>query len=62
MFSLQNIHPNIYQYPQNGVFTASIYGLPFSKLPCDQITETTINRSPRSTAGLSEKTGNFGAG
>ena len=61
MLNLQDSHPNIYQYLKNGGFTASISGLPFSKIPCDQIIETTINRSSKSTGGLSGKTENVGA-
>ena len=56
MLNLQDSHPNIYQYLKNGAFTASFSGLPFSKIPCDQIIETTINRSSKSTSGLSGKT------
>ena len=33
----------------------------FSKIPCDQIIEATINRSSKSTGGLSGKTENVGA-
>ena len=33
----------------------------FSKIPCDQIIEATINRSSESTGGLSGKTENVGA-
>ena len=61
MLNLQDSHPNIYQYLKNGGFTASISGLPFSKIPCDQIIETTINRSSKSTGGLFGKTENVGA-
>ena len=61
MLNLQDSHPNIYQYLKNGGFTASVSGLPFSKIPCDQIIETTINRSSKSTGGLSGKTENVGA-
>ena len=61
MLNLQDSHPNIYQYLKNGGFTASISGLPFSKIPCDQLIETTINRSSKFTCGLSGKTENVGA-
>ena len=61
MLNLHDSHPNIYQYLKNGGFTASISGLPFSKIPCDQIIETTINRSSKSTGGLSGKTEYVGA-
>ena len=54
-------HHSIYQYLKNGGFTASISGLPFSKIPCDQIIETTINGSSKSTSGLSGKMENIGA-
>ena len=60
MLNLQDSHPNIYQHLKNGGFTASISGLPFSKMPCDQIIETTINCSSKSTSGLSGKTENVG--
>ena len=59
--NFQDSHPNIYQYLKNGGFTDSISGLPFSKIPCDQIIETTINCSSKSTGGLSGKTENVGA-
>ena len=60
MLNFQNSHPNIYQYLKNGGFIASISGLPFSKIPeCDQIIETIINRSSKSTGGLSGKTENI---
>ena len=61
MLNLQDSHPNIYQYLKNGGFTASISGLLFSKIPWDQIIETTINRSSKSTGGLSGKTENVRA-
>ena len=61
MLNLQDSHPNIYKYLKNGGFTASISGLLFSKIPCDQIIETTINCSSKSTGGLSGKTENIGA-
>ena len=54
--NLQDSHRNIYHYLKNGGFTDPISGLPFSKIPCDQIIETTINRSSKSTCGLSGKT------
>ena len=60
MLNLQDSHPNIYQYLRNGGFTASISGLPFSKISCDQIFESTINCSSKSNGGLSGKTENFG--
>ena len=60
MLNFQNSHPNIYQYLKNGGFIASISGLPFSKIPeCDQIIEIIINRSSKSTGGLSGKTENI---
>ena len=55
MLNLQDCQPNIYQYLKNGGFTASVSGFPFSKIPCDQIIETTINCSSKSTGGLSGK-------
>ena len=61
MLNLQDSHPNIYQYLNNGGFTASISDLPFSKIPCDQLIETTINRSSKSNGGLSGKTENVRA-
>ena len=61
MLNLQDSHSNIYQYLKNGGFAASISGVPFSKITCDQIIETTINRSSKSTGGLSEKMENVGA-
>ena len=61
MLNLQDSHPNIYQYFKNGGFTAAISGLPFLKIPCDQIIETTINRSSKSNGGLSGKTEIVGA-
>ena len=60
MLNLQDSHPNIYQYLRNGGFTASISGLPFSKISCDQIFESAINCSSKSNGGLSGKTENFG--
>ena len=60
MLNLQDSHPNIYQYFKNGALTASISNLPFSKITCDQIIETTINRSSESTGGLLGKTKNVG--
>ena len=61
MFNLQDSHPNFYQYLKNGGFTASISGLPFLKIPCHQVIETTINRSSKSTGGSSGKIENVGA-
>ena len=61
MLNLQDSHPSIYQYLKYDWFTASISGLPFSKIPCDQIIEITINRSSKSTGGLSGKTEKVGA-
>ena len=60
VLNLQDSHPNIYQYLRNGEFTASISGLPYSKISCDQIFESTINCSSKSTSGFSGKTENFG--
>ena len=60
MLNLQESHPNIYKYLKIGGFTASVSGLLFSKIPYDQITETTINWSCKGTHGLSEKTENIG--
>ena len=54
MVNLQNSH-------LNRGFTASISDLPFSKIACDQIIETAINHSSKSTSGLSRKTENVGA-
>ena len=61
MLNLQDPHPNIYQYLENGGFIASISDLPFSKIPYDQIMETTLNCSSKSTGGLSGKTENVEA-
>ena len=61
MLSLQDSHPNIYQYLKNGRFTGSISGLPVSKIICDQIIETITNRSSKCTCGLSGKMENVGA-
>ena len=61
MLNLQDSHHNIYQYLKNRWFTASISGLRFSKLTCDQIIEITLNRSSKSTGVLSGKTENDGA-
>ena len=61
ILNLQEHHPSIFEYLTNGGFTASVSGLPFSKIPCDQIMETTINRSSKGTSGLSRKTENIGA-
>ena len=58
---LQDSHPNFYQYLKNGGFAASISGLPFSKIPCDQIIEAKVNHSCKSTGGLSGKMENVGA-
>ena len=61
MLNLQTSHPVIYQYLKYREFTASISGLPFSKIASDQIIQTTINRSSKSTGGLSGKTKNVEA-
>ena len=37
------ISPSVYEYLTNEGFTTALSGLQFSKIPCDQITETTIN-------------------
>ena len=55
MLNLQHSHPNIYQYLKNGGFTASTSGLPFSKIPCEQLIEATINPSSKSTVDYQEK-------
>ena len=46
--------PIFYQYFKNGGFTAFISCLPFSKIPSDQIIETTINLSTKSAGGYQE--------
>ena len=61
MLNLQNSHPIIHQYLKNRGFTASISGLLFSKIASDQIIQTTINCSSKSTGGLSGKTKNVEA-
>ena len=37
-------------------FTVSLFGLPYSRISCDQVIEMTMNRSPKDAGGLSGKT------
>ncbi|XP_065056585.1 uncharacterized protein LOC135684832 [Rhopilema esculentum] len=45
---------------KNG-FIVSLTGQPFTRIPCDQVIEMTVNNSSESTGGLSGKTENAGA-
>ena len=42
-------------------FTVSLSGLPYSRIPCGQMIEMTINRSSKDTGGLFGKTEMVGA-
>ena len=61
MLNLRNDNPLLQQYLEREGFTGSVTGKPHSRLPMDQIIEVTINRSSKSTGGLSGKTQNVGA-
>ena len=61
MLNLPVTHPILHNYLLEEGFTASLSGLPNSKIPCDQIIEMTINRHSKDTGGLSGKTENVGA-
>ena len=61
MLNLHNSNPDLLHHMQEQGFTVSLSGLPYSRIPCDQVIEMTINRSSKDTGGLSEKTENVGA-
>ena len=61
MLNLHNSNPDLLHHIQEQVFTISLSGLPYSRIPCDQVIEMTINRSSKDTGGLSGKTENVGA-
>ena len=61
MLNLHNSNPDLLHHVQEQGFTVSLSGLPYSRIPCDQVIEMTINRSSKDTGGLSGKTENVGA-
>ena len=61
MLNLHNSNPDLLHHMQEQGFTVSLSGLPYSRIPCDQVIEMTINRSSKDTGGLSGKTENVGA-
>ena len=61
MLNLPTSHPTLNRHLEDGGFTASISGFPYSQIPCDQIIEMTINRQSKDSGGLSGKTENVGA-
>ena len=61
MLNLEKSHPALFKHIEDHGFTVSLTGQPFTKIPCDQVIETTINRSSKATGGLSGKTENYGA-
>ena len=61
MLDLHNSNRDLLHHMQEQGFTVSLSGLPYSRIPCDQVIEMTINRSSKDTGGLSEKTENVGA-
>ena len=61
MLKLKNENEEAFSYMLQGGFTGSLTGNPHSKIPMDQIIETTINRSSKEMGGLSGKTENRGA-
>ena len=54
-------HPDLYDNIMKNGFTVSLTGQPFTRIPCDQVIELTVNKSSKSTGGLSGKTENVGA-
>lgn len=61
MKMLKEDHPQLYNEILLHGFTVSLTGQPFTKIPCDQVIEMTVNRACKSTGGLSGKTENVGA-
>ena len=61
MLKLKNENEEAFSYMLQGGFTGSLTGNPHSKIPMDQIIETSINRSSKGMGGLSGKSENRGA-
>ena len=61
MKTLKEDHPQLYDEILQHGFTVSLTGQPFTKIPCDEVIEMTVNRACKSTGGLSGKTENAGA-
>ncbi len=61
MKTLKEDHLDLYNEILLHGFTVSLTGEPFTKIPCDQVIEMTVNRASKSTGGLSGKTENVGA-
>ena len=54
-------NPDLLHQMQEQGFSVSLSGLPYSRIPCDQVIQMTINHSSKDTGGLSGKTEDVGA-
>ena len=54
-------NPDLLHQMQEQGFSVSLSGLPYSRIPCDQVIQMTINQSSKDTGGLSGKTEDVGA-
>ena len=61
MLNLHHSNPDLLHHMQEQGFTVSFSGLHYSRIPCDQVIEMTINQSSKDIGRLSGKTENVGA-
>ena len=61
MIALPFANTQAHEYLKNGGFSGSLTGTPHTKIPYDQITETTINRQCKDLGGIGRNTENLGA-
>ena len=60
MLNLHNLNPDLLHHMQEQGFTIPLSGLPYSRIPCDQVVEMAINRDSIDTSGLFGKIENVG--
>ena len=56
MASLKNESSSAWKYLEEGGFTGSLTGIPHSRLPFDQIIETTLNKECKGIGGIGGNT------
>ena len=61
MITLPFANAQAHEYLKNGGFSGSLTGTPHTKIPYDQIIETTINRQYKDLGGIGGNTENLGA-
>ena len=61
MHKLEKDKEKAYIFMLKGGFSGSLMGKPHSRIPMDQIIETTVNRWPKEVGGICGKTDNNGA-